>query len=155
MSRTLAGEDRETGGRGAAGKIHVFGILERGGKVRMEVVQKVSGETLVTMAIKKVKRGSLIYTDKFRRYNGHIAYGFRHLRIDHGKRFVTGKVCINGIEGFWSFAKKRLLKYHGVNSKKFPLYRIKVKFRYNHRHHDHYDDLVKCISHYSRVAYIQ
>ena len=77
MSRTLAGEDRETGGRG--------------GKVRMEVVQKVSGETLVAMAINKVKRGSFIYTDKFRRYYGHIAYGFRHLKIDHGNRFVTGK----------------------------------------------------------------
>jgi hypothetical protein len=38
----------------------VFGILERGGKVRIEVIQNVTGETLLTMAIKKVKRGSLI-----------------------------------------------------------------------------------------------
>jgi transposase len=52
--------------RGAAGKIPVFGILERGGKVRIDVVQNVTGETLLTMAIKKVKRGNLIYTDKFR-----------------------------------------------------------------------------------------
>jgi transposase len=50
------------------------------------------------MAITKVKRGSLIYTDKFRSYNGLILYGFRHMRIDHGKRFVNGKVYINGIE---------------------------------------------------------
>ena len=142
-------------GRGAAGKIPVFGILERGGKVRVEVVQNVSGETLLTMAIKKVKRGSLIYTDKFRSYNGLVSYGFRHMRIDHGKRFVNGKVYINGIEGFWSFAKERLMKYHGVNPKKFPLYLKELEFRYNHRHHDLYDDLVKCISEYSRVAYIQ
>jgi transposase len=27
-------------------------------------------------------------------------YGFRHERIDHGKRFANGKVYINGIEGF-------------------------------------------------------
>jgi transposase len=142
-------------GRGAAGKIPVFGILERGGKVRVEVVQNVTGETLLTMAIKKVKRGSLIYTDKFRSYNGLISYGFRHLRIDHGKRFVNGKVYINGIEGFWSFAKERLMKYHGVNPKKFPLYLKELEFRYNHRQHDLYDDLVKCISEYSRVASIQ
>jgi transposase len=142
-------------GRGAAGKIPVFGILERGGKVRVEVVQNVTGETLLTMAIKKVKRGSLIYTDKFRSYNGLISYGFRHLRIDHGKRFVNGKVYINGIEGFWSFAKERLMKYHGVNPHKFPLYLKELEFRYNHRHHDIYDDLVKCISEYSWVASIQ
>ena len=111
----FGGRRKGNRGRGAAGKIPVFGILERGGKVRVEVVRKVTGETLLEMAIKKVKRGSLIYTDKFRSYNGLISYGFRHMRIDHGKRFVNGKVYINGIEGFWSFAKERLMKYHGVN----------------------------------------
>jgi transposase len=151
----FGGRRKGNRGRGAAGKIPVFGILERGGKVRVEVVQNVTGETLLTMAIKKVKRGSLIYTDKFRSYNGLISYGFRHMRIDHGKRFVNGKVYINGIEGFWSFAKERLMKYHGVNPKKFPLYLKELEFRYNHRHHDLYDDLVKCISEYSRVASIQ
>jgi transposase len=57
-------------GRGAAGKVPVFGILERWGKVRVEVVQDVQGETLLEMAIKKVKRGNQIHTDKFRSYNG-------------------------------------------------------------------------------------
>jgi len=151
----FGGRRKGNRGRGAAGKIPVFGILERAGKVRVEVVQNVSGETLLTMAIKKVKRGSLIYTDKFRSYNGLISYGFRHMRIDHGKRFVNGKVYINGIEGFWSFAKERLMKYHGVNPKKFPLYLKELEFRYNHRQHDLYDDLVLCISEYSRVASIQ
>jgi transposase len=32
-----------------------------------------------------------------------------------GKKFANGKVYINGIEGFWSFAKERLMKYHGVD----------------------------------------
>jgi len=41
--------------RGAAGKILVFGILEYGGKVRVEVVQNVTSEPLLTMAIRKVK----------------------------------------------------------------------------------------------------
>jgi len=108
----FGGKRKGNRGRGAAGKIPVFGILERGGKVRVEVVQNVTGETLLTMAIKKVKRGSLIYTDKFRSYNGLISYGFHHMRIDHGKRFVNGKVYINGIDVFWSFAKERLMKYH-------------------------------------------
>ena len=61
----FGGRRKDNRGRGGAGKIPVFGILERGGKVRVEVVRNVTGETLLTMAIKKVKRGSLIYTDKF------------------------------------------------------------------------------------------
>jgi len=151
----FGGRRKGNRGRGDAGKIPAFGILERGGKVRVEVVQYITGETLLNMAIKKVKRGSLIYTDKFRSYNGLISYGFRHMRIDHGKRFVNGKVYINGIEGFWSFAKKRLMKYHGVNPKKFPLYLIELEFRYNHRHHDLYNEVVKCMSECSLGAFIK
>ncbi len=142
-------------GRGAAGKIPVFGILERGGKVRVEVVQDVAGETLLELAIQKVKRGSLIYTDKFRSYNGLISYGFRHRRIDHGVRFVNGKVYINGIEGFWSFAKERLQKFHGVDAQKFPLYLKELEFRYNHRNDDLYDVLVGCLAEYSLVAFVE
>ena len=52
---------------------------------------RMSLERLLDMAITKVKRGSLIYTHKFRSYNGLISYGFRHMRIDYGKRSVNGR----------------------------------------------------------------
>jgi transposase len=125
----FGGRRKGNRGRGAAGKVPVFGILERGGKVTVEVVPDVKMDTLLELAIKKVKRGSLIYTDRFRSYNGLVSYGFKHRRIDHGKRFANGKVYINGIEGFWSFAKERLMKYHGVVPRKFPLYLKELEFR--------------------------
>ena len=43
-------------GRGAKGKIPVFGILERQGKVRVEMVEDLSAESLLRATIKKVKR---------------------------------------------------------------------------------------------------
>jgi len=126
-------------GRGAANKIPVFGILERNGKVKVEVVKDVKAETLLRETIKKVKRGSLIYTDKYKSYDGLVMYGFKHERIDHSKRFGNGKVYINGIEGFWSYAKERLMKYHGVSPKTFPLYIKELEFRYNNRDKDLFD----------------
>jgi transposase len=45
-------------------------------------------------------------------------------------------VHINGLEGFWSFAKGKLHKYHGVSPEKFPLYLFEMQFRYNHRGQD-------------------
>jgi transposase len=120
-------------GRGSLGKIPVFGILERRGKVRVEVVEDVSAESILRSTIKKVKRGSIIYTDRFRSYDGLVMYGFRHERIDHGKRFANGKVYINGIEGFWSYAKERLLKFHGVGRENFVYYIKELEFRYNNR----------------------
>lgn len=47
--------------------------------------------------------------------------------------FAKGKVSINGIEGFWSFAKQRLAKFHEVSHEKFPLYLKEMEFRYNHK----------------------
>jgi len=60
--------------------------------------------------------------------------GYRHLKVDHGKRvYASGKVCINGLEGFWSFAKERLIKHHGVSRSWFPYYLKELEFRYNNR----------------------
>jgi transposase len=61
--------------------------------------------------------------------------GYRHLRINHGKRFVRGKVYINGLEGFWSYAKERIIKFHGVSKEKFPFYLKEMGFRYNNKKH--------------------
>jgi len=123
-------------GRGAGGKVPVFGIYERNGVVRVEVVTDVSARNLLNMTIKTVRRGSIVYTDRFRSYDTLMFCGYRHLRVDHGKRFVTGKVYINGLEGFWSYAKQRLIKFHGVSKEKFPLYLKEMEFRFNNRNHD-------------------
>jgi transposase len=72
-------------GRGATEKVPVFGIREREGKVKVEVVGDVMGDTLLELAIKKVRRGSLIYTDRFRSHNGLVPYGFKHRTIDQVK----------------------------------------------------------------------
>ena len=111
--------------KGAMDKIPVFGILERNGKVKVEIVEDVSAETILRETIKKVKRGSIIYTDQFN--------GFRHERIDKSVRFSNGRVYINGIEGFWSYAKERLLKFHGVSRENFVYYLKELEFRYNNR----------------------
>jgi transposase len=129
----FGGKRKVKRGRGAKVKIPVFGILEREGKVKVEIVKDVTAETLLMETIKKVKRGSIIYTDKFKAYDGLVMYGFKHERIDKSIKFSNGKVYINGIEGFWSYAKERLLKFHGVSREYFVYYLKELEFRYNFR----------------------
>ena len=131
--------------RGAAAKIPVFGILERQGRVRVTVVRDVSAETLLNMTLKTVRRGSIVYTDKFRSYDSLMFCGYRHLKVDHQKRFASGKVYINGLEGFWSWAKERLIKHHGVSKENFPLYLKELEFRYNHRQEDLFDNIANLL----------
>jgi len=141
----FGGKKKGKRGRGAKSKIPVFGILERKGKVKVEIVKDVKSETLLKETIRKVKRGSLIYTDKFRSYDGLVMYGFRHERIDHSKRFANGKVYINGIEGFWSYAKGRLLKFHGLSPETFKYYLKELEFRYNNRNENLFDKIVEAV----------
>jgi transposase len=69
--------------------------------------------------------------------------GYRHLQIDHSKRFVQGKVDINTLEVFWAFAKERLIKFHGVSKRNFPLYLKEMEFRYNYRDKNIFEILAK------------
>ena len=128
-------------GRGAAGKVPVFGILEREGRVHVSVVADVSAATLLKLTVKKVRRGSVVYTDRFGSYDSLMFCGYRHLKIDHQKLFSSGRVYINGLEGFWSWAKERLMKHHGVSKARFPLYLKELEFRYNHRTGDLFDQV--------------
>jgi transposase len=132
----FGGKRKGKRGRGAAGKVPVFGILERQGIVRVEVVPNVRAETLLGLTVKTVRRGSIVYTDRYQAYDSLMFCGYRHLSINHQKRFATGKVYINGLEGFWSWAKERLIKHHGISPTWFPFYLKELEFRYNHRHDD-------------------
>ena len=129
-------------GRGAGHKTIVFGILERGGKVSVSIVTDVKAESLMNETVKKVRRGSIVYTDKWRGYDSLMFCGYRHLSIDHKYKFKQGKVYINGIEGFWSFAKERLMKHHGISKEKFLYYIKEMEWRYNNREKDLFEILV-------------
>ena len=48
----FGGKRKGNRGRGAKNKIPVFGILERNGKVKVEIVRDVSAETLLRETIK-------------------------------------------------------------------------------------------------------
>ena len=56
-------------GRGSRNKTAVFGILEREGKVSISTVDDVSAESLMGETVKKVRRGSIVYTDMWKGYD--------------------------------------------------------------------------------------
>jgi transposase len=63
-------------------------------------------------------------------------YIFKHRCIDYDKKFANSKVYLNGIDGFWSFAKERLMKHHGISKEKFLYYIKEMEWRYNNREKD-------------------
>ena len=130
--RYFGGARKGKRGRGAAGKVAVFGILKRGGKVYTKVVINTKTETLMPLITRKIAPDSVVYTDCYRSYNALDVSGFYHERINHSKLFATGKNHINGIENFWNQAKRVLRKYNGIPKESFPLFLKECEFRFNY-----------------------
>ena len=127
-------------GRGAYGKTPVFGILQRGGMVYTEIVPDCAKQTLQGIIRGKVDLESVIHSDAWRGYNGLVDLGYqKHYRVHHGNNeFANGKRHINGIESFWSYAKRRLMKFHGIPKTTFYLHLKECEFRFNYRNQNIY-----------------
>jgi transposase-like protein len=130
-------------GRGAAGKTPVFGLLKRDGKVFVSVVPNCSREELMPIISGKILEGSTVHTDGWKAYDGLVVNGYDHYRIFHShNEFARGKSHVNGIEAFWSFAKRRLAKFNGLKNESFLSHLKECEFRYNNKD----EDLVKLLT---------
>ena len=128
----FGGKRKGKRGRGAAGKVVVFAILKRQGKVYTLVVENVRTETLLPVITKKIKPDSVVYTDCLGSYDVLDVSEFRHVRINHSERFAEHKNHINGIENFWNQSKRVLRKYNGIERKSFTHFLKECEFRFNY-----------------------
>ncbi len=120
--------------RMAPEKTSVFGLLKRDGKVFVKVVPNCSREELMPIIQGKILEGSTIHTDGWKAYDGLILNGYNHYRVFHSENeFARGKSHVNGIECFWSYAKRRISKFNGLTNDNFILHLKESECRYNRR----------------------
>jgi transposase-like protein len=97
-------------GRHMADKTAVMGILERGGKIRTQIIQDRKSETLHALVKAHVTKGTAVFTDELHGYWG-LNEQYQHEIIDHAVKYVDGRIHTNGLENFWSLLKRGL---HGT-----------------------------------------
>ena len=119
--------------KGGANKVIVGGILERGGKVRTQILENRERHTLHALVKDNVEFGSQLSTDDCHSYWG-LDKEYAHGIVDHAKEYVNGQVHTNGLENFWSLVK-RGLKGTYISVEPFHLFRYldEQVFRYNNR----------------------
>ncbi|PHS41496.1 MAG: IS1595 family transposase [Robiginitomaculum sp.] len=127
----FGGKRKGKRGRGAGGKVPVFGLLKRGGKVYTKIIPNASSKTLYPIIQRKVVPDSIVYTDCWRGYNVLDTSEFKHYRINHSKLFANGHNHINGIENFWNQAKRHMRKFNGVPKAHFGLFLKECEWRFN------------------------
>jgi transposase len=131
-------------GWAAAGKTLVFGLYKRNGHVLTFPVPDRKKATLLPLIEAHTKPGSLYYTDEYWAYASLRVRG-EHVVVSKKDGRPHGRDHINGIEGFWSYAKTWLYQYRGVPRQNFPLYLKEVEFRFNHRDEDLFQLLANLI----------
>lgn len=131
-------------GWGAEGKVIVFGIYKRNGEVVVFPVSNRKKETLDPLIDRHTRTGSVYYTDEYEGYVGLVVRG-RHIRVTKDKGKPVRRANINGIEGYWSYAKHWLYHYRGVPRKYFHLYLKEIEFRFNNRNKDLFDELANIL----------
>src|SRR5690349_11834166 len=134
-------------GRGAGGKTPVFGLLKRNGQVYTEMVPDCKKSTSQAIIRGRVAPETVIHSDGWRGYDGLVDVGYaKHYRVNHSSNeFARGTHHVNGIESFWSFAKRRLQKFNGVPARTFSLHLKECEWRFNNRSKNLYQELLKLL----------
>ncbi|MGA2457291.1 MAG: IS1595 family transposase [Terriglobales bacterium] len=126
---------RRITGRGQSffDKMMVAGVLERGGKVRTQIIPDRQKETLQGFVKTNVEAGTALFTDEMGGYKG-LHGEYEHQIIDHAVKYVDGRVHTNSMENFWSLLKRGLAGTY-VAVEPFHLFRYldEQSFRFNYR----------------------
>ncbi len=96
-----------------------------------QIVNDVKGDTLIPIIKEHVSPDSVVYSDTLASYNKLYFSGFKHCRINHSKNFAKKGNHINGIENFWSQAKRHLRKFNGIKHENFNLFLKECEWRFN------------------------
>jgi transposase-like protein len=119
-------------------KAVVFGAVERGGRIRAQVVPNSRASTLLPLAGAYVLPGSIVFTDEHRPYDRLGEKGYVHYRIKHSARvYVDGDVHTQTVEGFWGHFKTDVRgTHHSISTRWLPGYLNEWVWKWNHRGDD-------------------
>ena len=136
-------------GRGTwdSDRLPVFGLLRRGGEVRLFVLRNVQTETIRPIVHQMVERGAKVYTDNYCIYHFLSEDGYQHASVNHSAGEYArdddgdGKceVHCNTMECTWSWLRQMVRTYRGVSKVYLPLYVAQFEFLFNRRHENEWN----------------
>jgi transposase-like protein len=133
-SKRRKGRRRRLKGKGGRGtwekeRPPVFGMIQRGGQVVINMLANVKQKTLEPFSKGTIAPGTLVYTDEYSIYARLGAWGYGHKSVNHGRgeyaRDEDGdgfcEVHVNTMAGFWSLLRSWLRPHRGISQEKLPL----------------------------------
>jgi transposase-like protein len=135
----------------------VLGAIQRGGELRVRVVENSRGGTIKAFLQDVVSDDAeAIYTDSHRSYRGIGDANTRHEYVDHSRdEWVRGDVHTNTVESAWSLFDRSVIgSYHKLSTKHLQAYLDEFAFRFNNRDNPHlFRDTIMRLIHADALPY--
>lgn len=136
----VGGKKRGMGRRYVGNKTAVVSLVERGGRVRSQVVHKVTGDALGQLLKQHVRKSAHLNTDESPLYKKPGKSFASHDTVNHSeeeyaRRDVSGRLATtNTAEGFFGNSKRSIDgTHHHISGKHLPLYLAELDYKYNTR----------------------
>ena len=131
-------------------KAVAIGVIQRGGKVRLQVIDRTDRKTLHRFIKDNTAPDTeCIITDDWRAYRGIDDHNTKHEIVNHSaKEYVQGDIHTNGIENVWSLLKRSVTgTYHKLSIKHLDAYLDELEWRFNNRENPYLfrDTLIKLL----------
>jgi transposase-like protein len=128
-------------------RLPVFGVLCRGGQVRLFVLRNVQTETIRPIVRQLIRRGAKVYTDSYAIYHFLEREGYHHQAVNHGAGEYAldpdgdghCEVHCNTLECTWSWLRPMVRTYRGISKVYLPLYVAHFEFLFNRRQQNHWN----------------
>jgi transposase-like protein len=116
-------------------KIPVLGMMEKGGKVKLKVLDKAWAKEIKPLVKMYVDQNSTIVTDGFGGYFGLDYYFEEHVKLNHSEyQRRKGNYSLSTLEGYWTILKRAITgQYHKISRKHLQDYLNELTFKYNNK----------------------
>ena len=129
--RYFEGHGQRKNGRAGEGKIPVFGLLKRNGRVYTQLISQSRSKTSSSVLEEATVPDSIVYVDDWPTYKAMDVSAFRQIRMADGDRTIKRQTQTNGTENFLNQAKRHLRKYNGIPHNHFNLFLKECEWRFN------------------------
>ncbi len=116
-------------------KVPVLGMMEKGGKVKLKVLNKAWGEEIKPFVKSHIDKKSTIVTDGFGGYYGLDKYYKKHVILNHSEYQRTKEnYSLSTLEGYWTILKRAITgQYHKISKDHLQDYLNELTFKYNNK----------------------
>jgi transposase-like protein len=123
------------GKSGGAQKRAIFGLVERGGRVKTFHIHRATAQEVRDVMVRNVSRKSELHTDESRIYSELGKEFAGHKTVNHtAGEYTRGKVHTNTVENVWSVFKRGMKGiYQHCGEAHLHRYLAEFDFRYNRR----------------------